>query len=103
MKFFYLLGSLLWAFHFQAQIRGVVQGVDSLQTKPLKNVKITLLRAGTSVYSNEAGTFEILLGKQSPDTLMFSAKGYRSDQMVVTRSDRFAALHVVLVSGLLIR
>ena len=103
MKYFYLFGSLFWVFHFQAQIRGVVQGVDSLQTKPLKNVKITLLRAGTSVYSNEDGTFEILLGKQSPDTLLFSAKGYRSDQMVVTRSDRFAALHVVLVSGQLIR
>ena len=73
----------------QAQIKGVVQGADSLQTKPLKNVKITLLRAGTTVYSNEDGTFEILLGKQSPDTLLFVAKGYRSDRLVVTRSDRF--------------
>jgi len=91
------------ALHFQAQIRGVVQGADSLQTKPLKNVKITLLRAGTTVYSNEDGTFEILLGKQSPDTLLFTAKGYRSDLMVVTRSDRFAALKVVLVSGQLVR
>lgn len=90
-------------FHFQAQIRGVVQGADSLQTKPLKNVKISLLRAGTTVYSNEDGTFEILLGKQSPDTLLFTAKGYRPDRMVVTRSDRFAALHVVLISGQLVR
>jgi hypothetical protein len=103
MKFIFLFGSLLMALHFQAQIRGVVQGADSLQTKPLKNVKITLLGAGTTVYSNEDGTFEILLGKQSPDTLLFTAKGYRPDRMVVTRSDRFAALHVVLVSGLLVR
>ena len=90
-------------FNFKAQIRGVVQGADSLQTKPLKNVKITLLGAGTSVYSNEDGTFEILLGKQSPDTLLFTIKGYRSDRLVVTRSDRFAALNVVLVSGQLVR
>ena len=103
MKFLFLFGSLLMVFHFQAQIRGVVQGADSLQTKPLKNVKISLLRAGTTVYSNEDGTFEILLGKQSPDTLLFTAKGYRPDRMVVTRSDRFAALHVVLISGQLVR
>jgi outer membrane cobalamin receptor len=103
MKFLFLFGSLLMALHFQAQIRGVVQGADSLQTKPLKNVKITLLGAGTTVYSNEDGTFEILLGKQSPDTLLFTAKGYRPDRMVVTRSDRFAALHVVLISGQLVR
>ena len=90
-------------FNFKAQIRGVVQGADSLQTKPLKNVKITLLGAGSSVYSNEDGTFEILLGKQSPDTLLFTIKGYRSDRLVVTRSDRFAALNVVLVSGQLVR
>lgn len=86
-----------------AQIKGVVRGADSLQTIPLKNVKITLLRAGTTVYSNEDGSFEILLGKQSPDTLLFVAKGYRSDRMVVTRADRFAALNVVLVSGQLVR
>ena len=103
MKFIILLGSLFMVFNFKAQIRGVVQGADSLQTKPLKNVKITLLGAGSSVYSNEDGTFEILLGKQSPDTLLFTIKGYRSDRLVVTRSDRFAALNVVLVSGQLVR
>jgi outer membrane receptor protein involved in Fe transport len=81
----------------------VVQGADSVQTKPLKNVKITLLGAGTTVYSNEDGTFEILLGKQQPDTLLFVAKGYRSDRLVVTRSDRFLALNVVLVSGQLVQ
>lgn len=103
MKYFYLLVSLLWAFYFQAQIRGVVQGADSLQTKPLKNVKITLQGAGTTVYSNEDGTFEILLGKQSTDTLLFVVNGYRPDRLAVTRADRFAALHVVLLSGQLVQ
>jgi outer membrane receptor protein involved in Fe transport len=103
MKYFFLLGSLCMLSTLQAQIKGVVQGADSLQTKPLKNVKITLLRSGTTVYSNEDGTFEILLGKQSPDTLLFVAKGYRSDRLVVTRSDRFAALNVVLVSGQMVQ
>ena len=37
-----LLGCLLLAGCLQAQIKGVVQGLDSTQTKPLKNVKITL-------------------------------------------------------------
>jgi len=103
MKYIFLITALLWGFYGNTQIKGVVQGVDSIQTIPLKNVKITLVRAGQTVYSNEDGTFEILLGKQSPDTLLFQAKGYRSDRLVVTRSDRFAALNVVLVSGQLVQ
>jgi outer membrane receptor for ferrienterochelin and colicins len=103
MKLLILFGILFTTHFLQAQIRGVVQGADSTGTKPLKNVKITLLRAGTTVYSNEDGTFEILLGKQQPDTLLFIAAGYRSDRLVVTRSDRFLALNVVLVSGQLVR
>ena len=103
MKNLLLLGCLLLVGCLQAQIKGVVQGLDSTQTIPLKNVKITLVRAQQTVYSNEDGSFEILLGKQSPDTLVFAAKGYRSDKLVVTRSDRFAALHVVLVSGQMVQ
>jgi hypothetical protein len=103
MKINLFIAALFWSALAFGQIRGVVQGADSVQTKPLKNVKITLLGAGTSVYSNEDGTFEILLGKQQPDTLLFVAKGYRSDRLVVTRSDRFLVLNVVLVSGQLVQ
>ena len=103
MKIYFLLGFFLIIQSLQAQIRGVVQGTDSLQTKPLKNVKITLLGSGTTVFSNEDGTFEILLGKQNPDTLLFVAKGYRSDRLVVTKTDRFLALNVVLISGQLVQ
>ena len=103
MKYIFLITAMLWGFYGNTQIKGVVQGVDSTHTIPLKNVKITLVRAGQTVYSNEDGPFEILLGKQSPDTLLFQAKGYRSDRLVVTRSDRFAALNVVLVSGQLVQ
>jgi hypothetical protein len=103
MKINLFIAALFWSALAFGQIRGVVQGADSVQTKPLKNVKITLLGAGTSVYSNEDGTFEILLGKQQSDTLLFVAKGYRSDRLVVTRSDRFLALNVVLVSGQLVQ
>jgi outer membrane receptor protein involved in Fe transport len=100
----YVLSGVIFLTHFlQAQIRGVVQGTDSLQTKPLKNVKITLLGTGTTVFSNEDGTFEILLGKTNPDTLLFVAKGYRSDRLVVTKADRFLALNVVLISGQLVQ
>ncbi|MFM6946569.1 MAG: TonB-dependent receptor domain-containing protein [Flavobacteriales bacterium] len=103
MKNIVLYMSLVFGTAVHAQIKGVVQGVDSTQTTPLKNVKITLVRAGQTVYSNEDGTFEIFLGKQSPDTLLFQAKGYRTDRLVVTRADRFAALNVVLVSGQLVQ
>jgi hypothetical protein len=103
MKINLFIAALFWSALAFGQIRGVVQGADSVQTKPLKNVKITLLGAGTSVYSNEDGTFEILLGKQQPDTLLFVAAGYRPDRLVVTRSDRFLALNVVLVSGQLVQ
>jgi len=103
MKITLFIAALFWSALAFGQIRGVVQGADSVQTKPLKNVKITLLGAGTTVFSNEDGTFEILLGKQNPDTLLFVAKGYRSDRLVVTRSDRFLALNVVLISGQLVQ
>ena len=103
MKLYLLLGVIFLTHFLQAQIRGVVQGTDSLQTKPLKNVKITLLGTGTTVFSNEDGTFEILLGKPNPDTLLFVAKGYRSDRLVVTKADRFLALNVVLISGQLVQ
>ena len=103
MKIKLFIAALFWSALAFAQIRGVVQGADSVQTKPLKNVKITLLGAGTTVFSNEDGTFELLMGKQQPDTLLFVAKGYRSDRLVVTRSDRFLALNVVLVSGQMVQ
>ena len=103
MKINLFIAALFWSALAFGQIRGVVQGADSVQTKPLKNVKITLLGAGTTVFSNEDGTFEILLGKQNPDTLLFVAKGYRPDRLVVTRSDRFLALNVVLISGQLVQ
>ena len=55
MKNLLLLGCLLLVGCLQAQIKGVVQGLDSTQTIPLKNVKITLVRAQQTVYSNEIG------------------------------------------------
>ena len=88
MKINLFIAALFWSALAFGQIRGVVQGADSVQTKPLKNVKITLLRAGTTVYSNEDGTFEILLGKQQPDTLLFVAKGYRSDRLNLKPLDK---------------
>ena len=104
-KTIYKLFSALFFFSnlAQGQIRGIVLGADSLQTKPLNNVKISLIGAGTTVFSNMDGTFEILLGKQSPDTLVFTANGFRTDRLVVTRADRFAALQVILVSGQLVK
>ncbi len=87
-------------FLFQAQLKGLVQGSDSTgKLKPLYGAKIKLKQANTGAISGEDGTFELVLPKMLPDTLIFSALGYFPDTIVVDKSDRFSALHVVLYSA----
>ncbi|MEN9699196.1 MAG: hypothetical protein RLZZ301_394 [Bacteroidota bacterium] len=81
----------------------MVQGLDSTSSRPLKNVKVSLKGAQTVCYTLEDGTFELVLPKKLPDTLIFEAKGYRTDAIVLSKSDRFAALNVTLISGQLVR
>ena len=46
--------------------------------------------------------FDLILPKTLPDTLVFFARGYISDTIIVTKDDRFLALNVVLYSDQLL-
>jgi outer membrane cobalamin receptor len=85
-----------------AQIKGLIQGADGSQKKPLYGAKIKLLQAKTGTVSREDGTFELVLPKELPDTLVISAFGYNPDTLIVSKKDRFTALNVILYSDKLL-
>lgn len=92
----------LLAFISNAQMKGVVLGSDNEKRTPLYHAKITLLNSNTGVYTEEDGTFELILPKELPDTMVISAFGYNSDTVVVTKKDRFISLEIVLYSDQLL-
>jgi outer membrane cobalamin receptor len=85
-----------------AQIKGLIQGADGSQKKPLYGAKIKLLQAKTGTVSGEDGTFELVLPKELPDTLVISAFGYNPDTLIVSKKDRFTALNILLYSDKLL-
>ena len=85
-----------------AQIKGLIQGADGSQKKPIYGAKIKLLQAKTGAVSREDGTFELVLPKELPDTLVISAFGYNPDTLIVSKKDRFTALNVILYSDKLL-
>ena len=85
-----------------AQIKGLIQGADGSQKKPIYGAKIKLLQAKLGTVSREDGTFELVLPKELPDTLVISAFGYNPDTLIVSKKDRFTALNVILYSDKLL-
>jgi outer membrane cobalamin receptor len=85
-----------------AQIKGLIQGADGSQKKPIYGAKIKLLQAKTGTISREDGTFELVLPKELPDTLVISAFGYNPDTLIVSKKDRFTALNILLYSDKLL-
>jgi len=85
-----------------AQIKGLIQGADGSQKKPIYGAKIKLLQAKTGTVSREDGTFELVLPKELPDTLVISAFGYNQDTLIVSKKDRFTALNILLYSDKLL-
>ena len=85
-----------------AQIKGLIQGADGSQKKPIYGAKIKLLQAKTGTVSREDGTFELVLSKELPDTLVISAFGYNPDTLIVSKKDRFTALNILLYSDKLL-
>ena len=79
-----------------AQIKGLVQGLNSSSTEVLVGAKITFLRANTGTKTLENGTFELALPKSLPDTLVFFYPGYYPDSIIVTKKDRFVSLNIML-------
>ena len=84
------------------QIKGLIQGADGSQKKPIYGAKIKLLQAKTGTVSREDGTFELVLPKELPDTLVISAFGYNPDTLIVSKKDRFTALNILLYSDKLL-
>ncbi|MCE2712302.1 MAG: TonB-dependent receptor [Cryomorphaceae bacterium] len=92
-------GSFLFITLFTfAQIKGVVVGANGGNRTPIYGAKIKLLKNGSSATSNEDGTFELVLPKELPDTLIVKAMGYYSDTIPVTKEDRFIAMQITLYS-----
>lgn len=81
-----------------AQIKGLVQGFESGTKKPISLAKVRLANAKTGVLTKEDGTFEIVLPKTLPDTLIISAIGFISDSIPVDKNDRFIAFDITLFS-----
>jgi outer membrane receptor for ferrienterochelin and colicins len=85
-----------------AQMKGLVQGSNNARKTPLYGAKLKLLNAGIGAVTSAEGTFEIILPKDLPDTLVISAIGYASDTLVVDKADRFISLEIVLYSDQLL-
>lgn len=86
----------------QAQIKGVVFGYNNDIKSKIYGAKVKLLGVNRGVITTEEGAFEIILPKELPDTLVFSAMGFNSDSIVVTKKDRFISLEVILYSDQLL-
>lgn len=87
---------LLLSFGTMAQLKGIVIGSDDGVQEPIIGAKAYLLNAKTGDVTCEEGKFELILPRNLPDTLVFSAVGYISDTIIVTKEDRFSNLKVVL-------
>lgn len=99
MKFSIILCFLLIFHHGFGQLKGVVYGKSADTPKQaLEGVRIRSLQAKELVTTEKDGTFELILGKSLPDTLVFSIFGFRSDTLIVTSKDRFALIEVQLYS-----
>jgi outer membrane receptor for ferrienterochelin and colicins len=85
-----------------AQLKGAVFGYDENGKIPISGAKITLKSNGEFSVTNEEGQFELVLPKNLPDTLIFTAKKYLTDTLVVGENDKFISLNVLLYSDKLL-
>lgn len=103
MKYLVVFLLLLLSVHqLRAQLKGVVYGHGENKKEPVIGAKIKSLKSKNGVVSDKDGLFEITLGKELPDTLVFSAMGYTNDTLVVTKKDRFALVEINLYSDKLL-
>ncbi len=96
MKLILTLCCLFILTTLNAQIKGLVQGLNSSSTEILVGAKITLLHANMGTKTNEEGVFELILPKSLPDTLVFFYPGYYPDSIILDKKDRFTALNILL-------
>lgn len=87
-----------------AQIKGIIYGSngETTEKKSLYGAKVRLLQNNVGAYTDENGKFDLVLPKNLPDTMVFSAMGYYSDTIYVTKKDRFISLSITLYSDLIL-
>jgi len=88
---------LILAAEAKSQLKGIVLAGGE-KTSPLYGAKIKLLKSKIGVVSGEDGTFELVLPKELPDTMVISAMGYNSDTIIIDKKDRFISLKITLYS-----
>lgn len=101
-KYITALILLLFASTSHAQVKGIVYGSSNLSKAAIYGARVKLLNANRGVITDEDGKFEIILPKELPDTLVFSAMGFYSDTIIVDKKDRFISFEVTLYSEQLI-
>lgn len=87
-----------------AQVKGVVfsYSANPNAKTPVYNAKVRLTQSGEGAYTEEDGTFELILPKNLPDTMIITAFGFLPDTIVVTKKDRFAGYQITLFSDQLL-
>lgn len=104
MKNSIILIMCLLSLSAKAQVRGIVYGSkgETDKKETLYGAKVRLLNAKGGAITGEEGKFELILPKDLPDTLIFSARGYFSDTVIVTKKDRYISFSITLYSDLLL-
>lgn len=85
-----------------SQLKGVVYGRLLNGKEQIVGAKIKSLKQNTGVVTDETGQFELILGKDLPDTLVISAFGYFNDTLIVDKKDRFALIEINLYDNSLL-
>lgn len=98
MRKYILISFILGAFSVVGQLKGVIYGSTENSKVKLYGAKIKLLASQQKTITNEEGEFEMVLPKNLPDTMVFSAMGYFPDTIVVDNKDRFIYMEIVLYS-----
>lgn len=100
----YIIACILSLFvgTIHAQVKGIVYGSSNTSKSSIYGARVKLLNANRGVITDEEGKFEIILPKELPDTLVFSAMGFYSDTVIVDKKDRFISFEVTLYSEQLI-
>lgn len=85
-----------------SQMKGIVFGTNDKGKAPIFGAKLKLLHAKIGTITSDEGTFELILPKILPDTLVISAFGYYSDTILIDKKDRFISLEINLFSDKLL-
>ena len=85
-----------------SQMKGIVFGTNDKGKAPIFGAKLKLLQAKIGTITSDEGTFELILPKILPDTLVISAFGYYSDTILLDKKDRFISLEINLFSDRLL-